>query len=701
MSIKVSFADLTHTGQVVATNTFPLGALMIAAYAKKNLGDEIDFEVFRYPEDFSSYLETNTPKIACFSIFAWNMHLSHEYARRLKEVSPETITIFGGPNYPNGVVEQTDFLEKYPAIDFAVEGEGELVFLDIFEKLKGYNFDAEALKADHVEIANTAYLTGGEYVAGKVLPRIQVLDDIPSTFENGLSDKFFDDHLIPMIQSARGCPYSCTFCHEGSLYFNKTRRTSMDRVKWELDYIAERVKVPDFIITDLNFGMFQEDIETSKYLRELQVERDWPRFVTIATAKNHKERVVDISNILQGSLPPGAAVQSTDPEVLGIIKRKNLPLDAVREVARTAETDGAVSFSEVILCLPGDSRRAHFKSITDVLDAGFTLVRTYQFMLLAGTEAAGNKSREDFEMDSRFRVKPMNFGVYDFRGEQFASAEIEEICVANKTMPYEDYTSCRGLSLTVEIFNNNGLFFDLVQFLARNGIQRSELIMSIYDSIESNDGIVGQFYKDFAEEEARNLWDSEDDLRDFVQSEGTIQRYLDTEYGTNEIYKYRALAVFEHMDELNRIAFDTGLELLKEVGADTPENLEYYEDLRRFSVLRKRKLFDIDNRLSDEFNYDMVQMLQSNFVLSPEEVKFKKGSQVVELFHTDSQKDLITGYIRQFGDDLIGLGRILNRAHISAMYRSANYKGGGAEKTVTTGINTSASSRVIHEAGGA
>ena len=37
MSTKVSFCDLTHTGQLVSANTFPLGIAMVAAYAKKKI----------------------------------------------------------------------------------------------------------------------------------------------------------------------------------------------------------------------------------------------------------------------------------------------------------------------------------------------------------------------------------------------------------------------------------------------------------------------------------------------------------------------------------------------------------------------------------------------------------------------------------------------------------------------------------------
>lgn len=684
MSVKVSFTDLTHTGQLVSANTFPLGVAMVAAYARKALGDRIDFEIFRYPEDLSRYLDANTPRIACFSIFAWNMHLSYEYVRRLKAVAPETVTVFGGVNYPSDLREQREFLDTYPDVDFAVEGEGERVFVELFEKLETFGFDAERLKATRVRIPNTAYLVDGEMIKGDMLPRIEDLNEIPSTFADGLSDKFFDDHLIPMVQSARGCPYSCTFCHEGALYFNKTRRVSMDRVKWELDYIAQRVKVPDFIITDLNFGMFEEDIETATYMRHLQDTHDWPKFVTIATAKNHKQRVLEVSKILRGTLPPGAAVQSTDPEVLGIIKRKNLPLDAVIDVARTAETDGACSFSEVILCLPGDSKRAHFRSITDVLNAGFTLIRTYQFLLLAGTEAAGKASREKYRMNTRYRVKPMNFGVYTFRGKPFASAEIEEICVANSTMSYADYRACRALSLTVEIFNNNGIFYDVVQFLARNGVERSDLIMAIHDKIEAGDGPIAALYRDYATEEEKNLWTSEAELRAFIQAPGRIEQFLNAEYGTNEIYKYRAIAVFQHMEALNAIAFATARELLAGAGRASERKEAYLVDLERFSLLRKRHLFDSEGIRRERFRFDLVRMMESNFALSPEEVECREGIDV-DIFHTDRQRNVIDGYIRQFGTSLVGLGRILNRAHIGSMYRRCGYAEGTAAEAVPPG----------------
>jgi len=244
MAIKISFADLTHTGQIVAANTFPLGIAMVARYAQEKLGDEIDAEVFRYPDDFSTYLDVNQPRIACFSNFLWNVKLGHEYARRIKEIWPETVTVFGGPNFPTDADEKKAFLAEWSSIDFYIDGEGEFAFVELFETLKAHDFDVEATKMA-APTSNVLYLRDGEMVTGGMLPRIMDLDVIPSVYESGLCDKFFDDVLIPMMQTSRGCPYSCTFCHEGQRYFNKTRRFSQERIESEITYIAKRARVPD------------------------------------------------------------------------------------------------------------------------------------------------------------------------------------------------------------------------------------------------------------------------------------------------------------------------------------------------------------------------------------------------------------------------------------------------------------------------
>jgi len=666
MTVDVSFSDLTHTGQDICANTLPLGVAMVAAYAKQELGDAINMEVFRYPEDFSEYLESTIPGIACFSVFSWNQNLAHMYAAEIKSLSPNTVTVFGGVNFPTESGEKKDYLERFPAIDFFIDGEGELPFIELMEALERYKYNHQRLQADRLEIPNTCYLIDGKLIEGRLMDRIVDLDVIPSPFANGLCDKFFDGHLTPMVQTTRGCPFSCTFCHDGHRYFNKTRRFPMERIREEMEYVAQRAKVNEFIITDLNFGMFPEDVEISRYIGELQKKYNYPRYVVQASTKNHKERILEISELLGGALAPGASVQSTDPDVLRAIKRKNLPFKDLVEVATTRVDHDASSLSEVILCLPNDSKRAHIQSNIDMIDAGMTLLRNHQFMLLMGTEAASKSAREDYKMETRFRVQPRCFGRYNVRGKDFVAAEIEEICIANKTITYSEYQDCRAFNLTIEIFLNDALFFDLFQFLDRLGIKRSDLVSNIFDRIENDDTSIADLYRQYREEEKRNLRDDREEFLEFLNNPEVIDRYIAGELGSNEIYKYRALAVHRNMGVLHDIIYDTVRNLAK-LKPGSREEL-YLDELKRFSLMRKEHFLDKNAVHEGSFHFDFQVLAEGNFGDDPMK-HYHAEPRAIRLYHSRIQKDVIDKWVRQFGTTVNGLARMLSRAQISAMYR--------------------------------
>ena len=643
---------------------------MVAAYAIQELKEQVSVEIFKYPEDFSNYLESNTPKLACFSVYSWNNNLAHEYASRIKLKHPDTITVFGGPNFPADLDERRDYLLHYPGIDFFIFGEGEVAFVGLYNALKEADFCLKEFKSRRKPVPSTFYLVDSEIIAGEVLPRIVDLDSIPSTFANGFSDKFFDGVLTPMVETTRGCPFSCTFCKDGHRYSNKTRRFSRERIHWEMEYVAQRATVNEFIITDLNFGMFEGDVDTATFLAELQNKYDFPRYVVQASAKNHKERIIEISKILRGSLAPGASVQSTDASVLKAIKRKNLTIDELIEVSKTRETDDASSLSEVIMCLPGDSKQAHFKSAFDMIDAGMTLLRNHQFMLLKGTEAESREARKAYAMTTAFRVQPRCFGFYKIWGEEFVCAEVEEICVANSTMSYQDYQDCRDMNLTVEIFLNDAIFYDLLQLLDLFGCSRSDFYKRVHETVVNGDNAVTKLYAEYREEEKRNLWRSRKEAEAFTSNPENIKGYISGDYGSNEIYKYRTLAVFYHMDVLHEIVFGVAHTMLADKTSKADSNLDLYlSELAEFSLLRKRDFLDAEKVESRTLHFDFIQLVHTNFTLNPFEYMKPDGVEI-KIFHSERQRTMIDQWINQHGVTVNGLGRLLSRAQISAMYRS-------------------------------
>ena len=63
-------------------------------------GEKIDVSMYKHPDALIKDLENEIPQVLCFSIYVWNFRLSYEIASRVKNRSPNTVVVFGGPNFP-------------------------------------------------------------------------------------------------------------------------------------------------------------------------------------------------------------------------------------------------------------------------------------------------------------------------------------------------------------------------------------------------------------------------------------------------------------------------------------------------------------------------------------------------------------------------------------------------------------------------
>lgn len=667
--VQVTFADLTHVGIVIDANYSPLSVGYVAAYAQHHLKDEIDIRLFKYPSEFARYLDNSIPTIACFSNYMWNQRLQLEFARRIKLRHPEVITVFGGPNYPTDGTEQKQFLHQHEEIDFYIDGEGEPAFVELFRALEEAAFDVAALKSSLIKIPSVHYLAGQTIVQGQPLPRLRDLDTIlPSPYLSGVLDEFFDDQLHPLVQTSRGCPYSCTFCHDGIAFMNKTLRFSQERITKELEYIAERVKVPGLTLADLNWGMFPEDIETARTLAQLRQNGGWPVNVVSATAKTQKQRIIEMARILGDSIRIGASIQSTDPAVLSNIKRTNIGHDVIVKMAKDASQTNTPTFSEVILCLPGDTKEKHFKSILDMIDAGIEDNHSFQFIMLPGTESDTSDSREKFGYETRFRVLPRCFGRYELYGEDVPVAEIHEVCVANNTMSFDDYLDCRDFDLSVAIFNNGRIFEELLGMAEVLQIPRSEMVAGYHEMAMVSGGKLEELYNDFRADENRNFWQSETDLEAFLFQSDGLDTYLSGYYGANQIFKYRSIAVFELLEETTDVAIaTTRAELLSRNLLD-PLLEKYLDELKMVILARKSEITDVDRTLTLPVHFDFATLDTRHYLVDPRDVFVENGLNI-SVYHTDFQRNYLNAYFNQYTPSLDGLRYFIHRQPAGMLYR--------------------------------
>ncbi|MFC1570457.1 B12-binding domain-containing radical SAM protein [Candidatus Omnitrophota bacterium] len=671
--IKIAFADLTHTGH--SCNAIPYGSAIVAAYTLANFDGAGEVNLFKEPAKLAEYIEKNQPDVVSFSNYIWNTNLSCGFASRIKKALPDTVVVFGGPNYPIEADEQKSFLVSNPDIDFYIFKEGEEAFVELLKALKEVDFDASRIKKDKTLIANCHYISDGELVKGELIPPISDLDEIPSPYLSGVCDEFLKKGLIPLMQTSRGCPFQCTYCQEGDPYYSQVRRFSRGRIKEEVKYISENTTVPNLMLGDANFGMYKEDIEICRDIAGLQEESGWPKYFIGIDGKNQKERILEAASIVKGSHLT-AAVQSTDEGVLKNIKRQNVSLEEMVQVAKSGKSAGANSFSEVILCLPGDTKEAHIKSNKDLIEADINVIRSHQFIMLPGSEAATMESRRKFDMGTRFRVTPGTVKPYSMYGETFYSPEVDEICVENSTMSFQDYLECRQFNLTVEIIYNDGIFAELIKYLKQHGESVASFVLNIHKKILADPGPLAGLYADFMRE-TNEIWDTREEVEDQLKIPGVIDKYVNGEMGNNEQLMYRAFAVFNNMKELHEIAFDVARDLLaRKEYFDKVGGEDYLKELLEFSLLRKKDLLTLDNVEEKVFHYDFVELAKCRFEKDPSDYYNRDGVNI-EFKHTDEQKKLISEYLRIYGTSNYGLGSILSQAHdVANFYCSISKKGG-------------------------
>jgi radical SAM superfamily enzyme YgiQ (UPF0313 family)/DNA-binding protein Fis len=642
----------------------PLGIGLLGSHLKSKVVN-IDVELFKYPHDLAYNLESREPSILGFANYSWNFELSYEIARRVKKQYPKTVIVFGGPNYGLTTKEVDSFWDEYELIDFYIVLEGEKAFTRLVERLQATNFDLQVCKAEPELLMNCHYLHGGKVVR-TIAERLSELDSTPSPYIEGLMDKFFDNKLIPLTHTTRGCPFTCTFCTEGSKYYQKVaQRTKLED---ELRYIAERRGViPDLALSDANFGMFLQDKAKAQVIKKIKDEFGWPKRLVVSTGKNQKERILEVASILEGSLSVAASLQSTNTDILENIKRSNISLETLRAVVDGAKTADSPTYTEIILNLPGDTVQKHKKSIEDVINLGLGVVRMYQLILLPQTELNTPETRDLYKMKSKFRINPRSFGTYELFGESFVVTEMEEIVVETDTMSFEDYLSCRKLNLSVEIVHNTGFFYELAALFRQLGYSWFSLIET-FNSIHSEGAIdeISELYLNYEKENLSGLFDTQEAVR--IEMQSNIKKYLEDLDGTNEIAKAKAQAVKNHFSAIHKLVFLIARELLLDQSCtDIPLLSAYLDDLERYSLAKKADFLNIRDVQVEGLRFDFMSFEQDGF----DEVRLELESEKsVLLRHDSEQVQLIKSYTSQYdGNTIDGIGRILMRSNPRKLLR--------------------------------
>lgn len=506
---RIYLADLGHNLLTLSSDTYPLGVGNLASYLSAYLPARVDgpvaleLRLFREPQDLKAALDAAPPDLLALSNYAWNEELAHHFAGYAKRRRPDTLTCMGGPNWPLTRDVQESFLRSLRHVDVYVEGptyEGERALLELVARFHAAGGRAAGVFEEPLPGSVWIDPTSGDFVHGGEVPRIRDLDEIPSPYLGGWLDPWFETGYFPLLQIARGCPFSCSFCNSGVRQNSKINAHSVENVKADLLYIAERVKPGTTLcFADDNFGMYQRDEEIADYIGWLQEHHGWPRYIRTTTGKNNGERIIRVMRKVRGTLPMTAAVQSLNPTALANIRRSNIKLETYALLQQELRDQGMQSYGELILCLPGESRESFMASVEKLLDAGCKRISAHQLMLLHGAELANPESREKFGFDTRFRVVARNIG--DYTGEPVV--EVEEMVVATPVLDFDEYLETRVFHLLLTIFFYEGNFEEAFELARLAGVKPYDLVArmpALLDRVPAFQRVIDEFLRESQEE---------------------------------------------------------------------------------------------------------------------------------------------------------------------------------------------------------
>ena len=579
--MRVYLAQLTHEKNGVFQNhCFPLAIGFIGSFLKKEFGEQVEIELFKSVDDLNAAFMKAAPDVLMLSSYMWNYNFTLAYAEEARLKYKDLLIIVGGPHISLDPSERQRFLREYPAIDAYVLFEGERAAREIVAVFLNTKSRDEVKKLALTQKSIIALQPEGDVVPtlGEVdrTSRIGLkgsslsLDDIPSPYLNGMFDKFFKDAEIPLIETNRGCPFTCTFCQQGGEYYTKVVHFDVTRVREEIMYIADKIykdKIDAYVleVADPNFGMFERDRDICAAIREAQDKTGYPKYVGCSTGKNKADVIIENTSLLElGTIQLRSAMQSLHTETLDAIKRKNIKVDAYYQIQKDMDIKGLENNTDIMLGLPLETKISHFKGIFDLIDAGIREFSCVQTIVLPGIEMELKSYKEQYGIKTKYRFIPEGLGKYDMIGKERSVGEIEEIIIQTNTMSYEDYFECRKLHLLLMIFHNTRLLSTVYKYMEDLNINKSEIVRRICDYYPKNP-MLKALLEDFKKDTESELFNHYSDI-DFDNPHNEDVSY-------NKIFKHLSIVWFDHKDLILEVLTTVLLDILG------PENTSEIEEL--------------------------------------------------------------------------------------------------------------------------
>ena len=361
------------------------------------------------------------PDIVATSNYMWNSNKHLYILKKIKKKYPDCLIICGGPHVPNS--NDDKWYDSHDYVDIGAVGEGEKIFEQIL--LEYFN------KKDFSEIPGIIFRKNNEVFKTKQAIRIKDINTIPSPYLSGLFNNLIlknpSVNFHATVEMDRGCPFKCTFCDWGSLTAQKMIKFDEPRLFKEFEWIS-RNKINYLWFTNSNLGIFKERDyniidkavgyhETTGYPKKIA----HSGYAKTPADKNSSLQIQQrlLEGVKNNNTVPRVALQSTNPEVLSNIKRKNM------SIVNADKMDSKNIEIELIYPLPGTTYDGWVKELSGMMPIKKLKINVYPCLILPNAELNDKAYKKRFKM----KTKTIPFNV---------DMEECEIITSMESMSYED-----------------------------------------------------------------------------------------------------------------------------------------------------------------------------------------------------------------------------------------------------------------------
>lgn len=399
-----------------------LGIVSLAGNVDPNVCDvevaDLIFAKHNLEDYVLELLRIRSPDLVGLSCMSFEYHSAVKLAEIIKNYDKNILIVMGG-YHPTLMYEEISASPDSRFIDFIVRGEGEATFNELTIAIDaGRNYD---------KIAGLSYKANGVFchnLSRGLLP----LSDIQMPKRDArLSKKGFHSFGLPVdvVETSRGCTYSCKFCSIRHMYGRSFRTYTIDRVIADIKDAYER-GARALIFSDDNITLDLARLETLCD-EIIAAKLNSIHYTVQGTVSGiaHSEKLVR-KMAEAGVKTVYIGIESESKQILDALgKKTSTPAEAEKAV-KYLRDNGIISFAGFIVGNPDDDEAALWRAY----DTAWKLkIDAPLFLML--TPHAKTEIREEL-MAQGLVTNPDDFSTYDqchanIRTKYLSPEEIDRI----------------------------------------------------------------------------------------------------------------------------------------------------------------------------------------------------------------------------------------------------------------------------------